>query len=211
MASTDKNKKSQTKATGAKSSSTKIVTTKNATVEINVVRNKTKKSAPKKMKVVSGFERYKMIEVAAYYLAEKHKFAGHAADYWIEAEKMINKTVAESADAEIKKPKAVSTKATTTQSTEKLKTKVSDQVDRLTLIEGIGPKIAGLLNADGITSFTDLANASVDTLAAILIKAGPRYRMHVPTSWPAQAALARDGKMDELKALQAQLDGGKQK
>jgi len=28
-------------------------------------------------------------------------------------------------------------------------------------------------------------------------------------TWPQQAALARDGKMDELKALQDKLDGGK--
>jgi len=32
-----------------------------------------------------------MIEVAAYYLAEKDGFKGYAADYWIVAEKEIEK------------------------------------------------------------------------------------------------------------------------
>lgn len=35
-------------------------------------------------------ERYRMIEVAAYYIAEKHGFAGSAADYWVQAEIEIN-------------------------------------------------------------------------------------------------------------------------
>ncbi|HQN64572.1 MAG TPA: DUF2934 domain-containing protein [Methylophilus sp.] len=39
----------------------------------------------------SPFERYKMIEVAAYYLAEKDGFKGYAADYWIAAEQDIDK------------------------------------------------------------------------------------------------------------------------
>ena len=77
------------------------------------------------------------------------------------------------------------------------------------IIEGIGPKIAELLNADGIFTFKDLANAEVDRLKGILDAAGSRYRMHDPTTWPQQSALAADGKMDELKELQANLKGGK--
>lgn len=52
------------------------------------------KKASKKSSDISGFERYKMIEVAAYYMAEKNGFAGHAADYWIAAEKEIDKKLA---------------------------------------------------------------------------------------------------------------------
>lgn len=85
----------------------------------------------------------------------------------------------------------------------------SGKADKLTLIEGIGPKIAGLLNDDGIVTFADLADAKVETLQAVLEKAGPRFKMHNPGTWPQQAALARDGKMDELKKLQDELDGGK--
>ncbi len=59
-----------------------------------------KKPAPKKTstkKTVtanSPFERYKMIEVAAYYIAEKDGFQGCTADYWVAAEKEINKKIA---------------------------------------------------------------------------------------------------------------------
>ncbi len=54
----------------------------------------TKKASAPKSAMMSGFERYKMIEVAAYYLAEKKGFSGHSADYWIAAEKEINKKLA---------------------------------------------------------------------------------------------------------------------
>lgn len=87
--------------------------------------------------------------------------------------------------------------------------KATAKADKLTIVEGIGPKIADLLNADGIVTFADLAAAKVATLSAILEKAGSRYTMHKPDTWPQQAALARDGKMDELKKLQDKLDGGK--
>ncbi len=83
--------------------------------------------------------------------------------------------------------------------------------DDLTIVEGIGPKIAELLIADGIVTFADLASAKVEAIAAILEKAGSRFSTHKPDTWPQQAALARDGKMDELKALQDVLDGGKVK
>lgn len=83
------------------------------------------------------------------------------------------------------------------------------KADKLTTIEGIGPKIAELLAADGIASFADLADAKIEKLASVLEAAGSRYAMHKPDSWPEQAALARDGKMDELKTLQDKLDGGK--
>ena len=98
-------------------------------------------------------------------------------------------------EAEVKSPKKAS--------------KASAEGDDLKIIEGIGPKIAELLNADGIFTFKDLANAEVDRLKGILDAAGSRYRMHDPTTWPQQSALAADGKMDELKELQANLKGGK--
>ena len=81
--------------------------------------------------------------------------------------------------------------------------------DDLKLIEGIGPKIAELLIADGISNFRELADAPVDRIKDILEKAGARYKMHDPTSWPQQAGLAADGKMDELKILQDSLKAGK--
>jgi large subunit ribosomal protein L27 len=84
----------------------------------------------------------------------------------------------------------------------------SGKPDDLKKIEGVGPKIAEHLAAGGIVTFSDLADASQEKLKQILTDAGPRYQMHKPDTWPMQAALARDGKWDELKVLQDELDGG---
>ncbi len=81
--------------------------------------------------------------------------------------------------------------------------------DDLTKIEGIGPKIAQLLIADGIASFAALSSADVDTIKAVLEKAGKRYQMHDPTTWPRQAKLALEGKWEQLENLQDELKGGK--
>ncbi len=79
--------------------------------------------------------------------------------------------------------------------------------DDLRKVDGIGPKIAGLLKDDGITTFASLAKADPARLKEILDAAGPRFRMHDPYSWPKQAALLAEGRLDELKALQASLKG----
>lgn len=81
--------------------------------------------------------------------------------------------------------------------------------DDLKKIEGIGPKIESLLNDAGITTFALLSNSDVATLRRILDEAGPRYRISNPESWPEQAALARDGKWDDLSELQNNLKGGR--
>ena len=83
--------------------------------------------------------------------------------------------------------------------------------DDLKKIEGIGPKIAGLLNADGIKTFADLAKAKKTTLKAVLANAGPRFKMHDPGTWAQQAKLAAKGDWDKLTKLQDELKGGKKK
>ncbi len=55
-------------------------------------------------------------------------------------------------------------------------------------IRGIGPAIAALLNARGITTWAQLAAKEASELQAILDDAGPRFRVHDPSTWPAQAA-----------------------
>ncbi len=52
-----------------------------------------KKPAAKKTKTTTSDleQRYKLIEVAAYYIAEKDGFAGNPVDYWIAAELQISK------------------------------------------------------------------------------------------------------------------------
>ncbi len=83
--------------------------------------------------------------------------------------------------------------------------------DDLKKIEGIGPKIAEILNAAGITTFESLAAAEVTELKAILEKAGNRYKMHNPSSWGMQAEMAAKGDWEQLAKLQDELDGGKLK
>ncbi len=82
--------------------------------------------------------------------------------------------------------------------------------DDLKIVEGIGPKIEQLLNADGIYTFKQLADSTYSQLKDVLDNAGPRYQIHDPSSWADQAALARDGKMEQLKTLQDNLKGGRE-
>ena len=78
--------------------------------------------------------------------------------------------------------------------------------DDLSLIEGIGPKIAELLNANGITSFAELGSRQPTEISAIL---GPAFSAHDPATWPQQAQMAASGQWDQLKAWQDELDGGR--
>lgn len=79
----------------------------------------------------------------------------------------------------------------------------------LKVVEGIGPKIEGLLKAAGIDTWSDLAAAKLDKLQGILDAAGDRYRLADPSTWAKQAGLAAEGKWDELKQYQDFLSGGK--
>lgn len=81
--------------------------------------------------------------------------------------------------------------------------------DNLEIIEGIGPKIAGLLRQAGISTFSALASADPARLDEILTAANLR-RLANPGTWPKQAALAAEGRWDELKEYQNQLKGGKE-
>jgi hypothetical protein len=93
-------KKVATKKVAAKKPAAAKVATKKAPAK----KPAAKKAAPKKASpakantaksaAMSGFERYKMIEVAAYYMAEKKDFKGNSADFWIAAEKEIDKKLA---------------------------------------------------------------------------------------------------------------------
>lgn len=81
--------------------------------------------------------------------------------------------------------------------------------DDLKAVEGVGPKIAELLNNGGITTWRELANTDVATIQGILDAAGSRYKLADPGTWPKQAELAADGKWDELTEYQDFLQGGK--
>lgn len=109
-----------------------------------------------------------------------------------------------------KEAKAEAPKKTTEEKPKAEKT-VKSGGDDLKKIEGIGPKVQEHFNAAGINTFQDLAKASQDQLKEILENAGARYKNMDPTTWPEQAQLAADGKWDDLKKLQDELDGGKRK
>ncbi|MEM8996670.1 MAG: 50S ribosomal protein L27, partial [Acidobacteriota bacterium] len=85
-----------------------------------------------------------------------------------------------------------------------------EKPDDLKKVEGIGPKIEGLLNDDGLWTWEALATAPVERLQKILDAAGPRYRIHDPGTWPKQARLAADGDWDALETLQDHLKGGRE-
>ncbi len=82
--------------------------------------------------------------------------------------------------------------------------------DDLKIIEGVGPKIAGLMNDAGITTWAALASADVEQLKAILADAGSRYAVHDPSTWPKQAQYCVDQQWDELQTYQDALDGGRE-
>ncbi len=72
----------------------------------------------------------------------------------------------------------------------------------LQIVEGIGPKIEGVLHGEGVDTWKDLSQTETDKLRAFLDNAGPRYKMHDPSSWAEQAGLADNDEWDKLVALQ---------
>ncbi|EAQ39209.1 50S ribosomal protein L21 [Dokdonia genika] len=84
--------------------------------------------------------------------------------------------------------------------------KKAAKADDLKKVEGIGPKIASTLVEAGIDTFAKLAKTDAAKISEII--AGVRGN-HVTDTWPAQAQMAADGKWDELKKWQDELDGGK--
>ena len=100
------------------------------------------------------------------------------------------------------KPAASKPAATKPAATKKT---ASNKPDDLKKVSGIGPKIADLLKAEGIDTFAKLAKTDVKKIQEILEKAGPRYALADASSWPEQAQLLAEGKLDALELLQASL------
>ena len=92
---------------------------------------------------------------------------------------------------------------------EKAASKKAPKLDDLKVIEGVGPKIEQLLKDGGINTWVELAGADVERLKEILDAAGPRYQIHDPSTWPAQAKFAAAGDWEELKEYQDMLTGGR--
>jgi cell division initiation protein len=86
----------------------------------------------------------------------------------------------------------------------------SPKSDELDIIEGIGPKIAIILNDSDIFTFRDLAITPVYKIQEILEKAGPQFARHDPSTWTQQAKLAAEGRWNDLEALKIYLVGGRE-
>lgn len=87
---------------------------------------------------------------------------------------------------------------------------VPEPQEDLKIIEGIGPKIEELLKESDIQTVQDLAAASATHLKEILEKGGEKFRLHDPTTWPAQARLAVNGDWELLEEYQEKLKGGRE-
>ncbi len=84
------------KATSVKTTAKPKAPAKKATTTAKTTAVKpaaAKKPATRKTKATTADleQRYRMIEVAAYYIAEKDGFTGNPVDYWIAAELQIGK------------------------------------------------------------------------------------------------------------------------
>ena len=85
--------------------------------------------------------------------------------------------------------------------------KEKSSADDLTRIEGIGPKVAKVLNNAEIRTFEALARANPAEVQHTLNAAG--LQMMKPEGWIEQAELAANGDWDALERLQAKLKGGR--
>ena len=111
--------------------------------------------------------------------------------------------------APVAKKAASPKKATAEKATAEKATAEKALADDLSKLEGVGKKIALLLNKEGIISYKDLAKTTIKGLQAILTAGGNQYSIHNPASWPKQAKLAAAGKWEELTKLQGELKAGK--
>jgi predicted flap endonuclease-1-like 5' DNA nuclease/uncharacterized protein YneF (UPF0154 family) len=89
------------------------------------------------------------------------------------------------------------------------KTPVSGTKNDLKVIEGIGPAIEKLLNAKNINTYKELADSKIEVIQEILNEGGPRFAMHSPETWPMQAQLLFENRMEDFKKLTEELKGGK--
>jgi NADH-quinone oxidoreductase subunit I len=113
------------------------------------------------------------------------------------------------AEAKIKAAEAKKAAAKAKAEAEKAAKAKATEPDDLKRIEGIGPKISGLLQEAGIKTFAQLAATEVDRIKEILEEA-KLLHLADPTTWPKQAKLAAAGKWEALESWQDKLSGGKE-
>jgi predicted flap endonuclease-1-like 5' DNA nuclease len=119
------------------------------------------------------------------------------------------KTVAKTTEVNNKVEPAKTAKKTTAGKKTIAKTPVSGTKNDLKVIEGIGPAIEKLLNAKNINTYKELADSKIEVIQEILNEGGPRFAMHSPETWPMQAQLLFENRMEDFKKLTEELKGGK--
>lgn len=102
-------------------------------------------------------------------------------------------------------PAAIATAATPTTPEPSSSTGVPD---KLTKLEGVGPKSEKALHAAGYTTFSAIAAATPDQLRAVLDAAGLPPIVD-PATWPEQAAIAARGDWGAFQKLTDSLRGGR--
>ena len=122
-------------------------------------------------------------------------------------EKPAKEKPAEEKPVAEEKPAAEEKKAPAAKATKKKAGKGDD----LTKIEGVGPKAAEALANAGLESYESVAGAKPEAIKEILTEASSRMAHLDPTSWPKQAAMAAEGKWDELKEWQDNAKAGVEK
>ncbi|WP_051062912.1 hypothetical protein [Ilumatobacter nonamiensis] len=78
-------------------------------------------------------------------------------------------------------------------------------LDDLTVIEGIGPKIAELCSGIGVSTWAQLARSDESALREMLDAAGSGYKLRDPSSWPHQAGMLASGRWDDFREFSAGL------
>ena len=111
------------------------------------------------------------------------------------------------------KTEATATEETVVEATEEVKEEVKTEAkevkaDDLKKIEGIGPKIADVLTEAGLATYADVAASTLEAIKEIL-SAHKTLAGKDPSTWCDQAKMAAEGKWDELKKWQDEMDGGK--
>ena len=87
----------------------------------------------------------------------------------------------------------------------------SSEPQDLTVVEGIGPKTAEALNAEGVTTYAQLAKLSADDIEAMVkVKHKVRILSGAAQTWPKQAKYLAAGDDEGLAAYQATLKGGRE-
>ncbi|TAG46736.1 MAG: 50S ribosomal protein L21 [Betaproteobacteria bacterium] len=123
---------------------------------------------------------------------------------------IISAPVAQAAAA-VASTAAVAAVAAPAKRAAKVRGKAKDGSDDIELIEGVGPKIAGLLRDANLGTFEAISKASIEQLKAALEAGGPKFNIAKPDTWAEQAALAAKGDWAAFDKLTEELVGGVRK